>query len=118
MTASFVGDEDRKYVHSERFPINFRALIVGAIGCGKTCLLKRLLFEHNLLNYDKLYVFARTLYQPQYQVLRAGMENELSKEDIIRLLNSLQIIKCHETTIDEVANGLRIDNDVIILMLN
>ena len=44
----------------------------------------RLLLEHNLLNYNKLYVFARTLYQPQYQILRAGMENELSKQDIIQ----------------------------------
>ena len=83
MTASYVGDEDKKYVHSVRFPIDFRALIVGASGCGKTSLLMRLLLEHNLLNYDNLYVFARTLYQPQYQVLRAGMENELPKEDII-----------------------------------
>ena len=63
----------------------------------------RLPLEHNLLNYNKLYVFARTLYQPQYQILRAGMENELHKEDIIQLLNSQQIIKCEEMSIDEVA---------------
>jgi len=84
MTAIYVGGEDRKYVHSERLPIDCRALIVGASGCGKTCLLIRLLLEHNLLNYDKLYVFARTLYQPQYQILRTGIENRLSKEDIIQ----------------------------------
>ena len=111
MAAIYVGDEDRKHVHSDRFPIDFRALLVGASGCGKTCLLMRLLLEHNLLNYNKLYVFARTLYQPQYQILRAGMENELPKEDIIQLLNSQKIIKCEETSIDEVAKGLRIDND-------
>jgi len=107
----YVGDEDRKYVHSDRFPIDFRALLVGASGCGKACLLMRLLLEHNLLNYNKLYVFARTLYQPQYQTRRAGMENELPKQDIIQLLNSQQIIKCEETSIDEVAKGLRIDNN-------
>ena len=39
------------------------------------------------------------------------MENELPKEDIIQLLNSQKIIKCEETSIDEVAKGLRIDND-------
>ena len=111
MTAMYVGDEDRKHVHSNRFPIDFRALLVGASGCGKTCLLMRLLLEHNVLNYNKLYVFARTLYQPQYQILRAGMENELPKEDIIQLLNSQQVIKCEKTTIDEVAKALRIDND-------
>ena len=52
----YVGDENREHVHSARFPIDFRALIVGASGCGKTCLLMRLLLEDNLLNYDKLYI--------------------------------------------------------------
>jgi len=107
----YVGDENKEHVHSTRFPIDFRALIVGTSGCGKTCLLMRLLLEDNLLNYDKLYVFARTLYQPQYQILRAGMENGLPKEDIIKLLNSQQIIKCHETRIEEIAKALRIDNE-------
>jgi len=109
MTDIYVGDKERKYVHSDRLPIDFRALIVGASGCGKTCLLMRLLLEHNLLIFYKLYVFARTLYQPQYQVLKVGMEN--GQEDIVQLLNSQQIIKCHETTISEVGKGLRIDND-------
>ena len=40
------------------------------------------------------------------------MENGLPKEDIVHLLNSQQVIKCHETTISEVGKGLRIDNDV------
>jgi len=39
------------------------------------------------------------------------MENRLSKEDIIQLLKSQQLIKCHETSIDKVAKGLRIDSD-------
>ena len=100
MTAMYVSDVDRKYVHSDRFPIDFRALLVGASGCGKTCLLMRLLLQHNLLNYNKLYVFARKLYRyRKYQILRAGMENELPKQDIIQLLNSQQIIKCEETSI-------------------
>jgi len=85
MADIYVGDEERKYVHFDRPLIDFRALFVGASRCGKTCLLIRLLLEHNLLNYDKLYVFARTLYQPQYQVLKVGMENGLPKEHIVQL---------------------------------
>ena len=104
----YVGDEERKYIHSF---IDFTALIVGASGCKKPCLLMRLLLEHNLLNYDKLYVFARTLYQQQYQVLKVGMENGLPKDDIVQLLHSQWVIECHETTISEVGKGLRIDND-------
>ena len=75
----YVGDEEQKQVHSKEFPKNFRMLIVGESGCGKTCLLMRLLLQPGLLNYDKLYVFAKSLYQTQYQVLKAGLENRLPK---------------------------------------
>ena len=107
----FVGDEKKNYTHANYFPDNFRMLIVGSSGCGKTCLLMRLLLEPNLLNYDKLYIFARSLYQTQYQVLKAGLENNLPKEDIIKLLNSTEICKELGSSIEEVAKGLEIDNE-------
>ena len=46
------------HTHHTRFPFNFRMLIVGSSGAGKTALLVRLLLEPYLLNYDKLLVFA------------------------------------------------------------
>jgi len=39
----YVGDEEQPQVHSDVFPKNFRMLIIGESGCGKTCLLMRLL---------------------------------------------------------------------------
>jgi len=47
-----------------QYTINFRMLIVGSSGSGKTTILMKLLLEKGLINYDKLYIFARSLYQP------------------------------------------------------
>jgi len=43
-------------VHAPCLPNNFRMLIVGASGMGKTTLLMKLLLEKHFLNYDKLYI--------------------------------------------------------------
>jgi len=63
--------------HNPCLPNNFSLLTVGASGTGKTSLLMRLLLENNLLNYDKLYIFAKSLYQSEYRVIQAGFENKL-----------------------------------------
>ena len=63
---NFFYNDHKEKVHSEAFPENFRMLIVGQSGSGKTTLLMKLLLEPNLLNYDKLYIFARSLHQPEY----------------------------------------------------
>jgi len=50
-------------------------LSVAMSGAGKTALLMKMLLNSDLLNFEKLYVFAKSLYQPEYQVLRAGLKN-------------------------------------------
>lgn len=72
--------------HAECIPHSFRALIVGPSGSGKTSLLMRLLLEDDMLNYDKLYVFAKSLYQPEYQVLKAGLSNNIPKNMITKVM--------------------------------
>ena len=47
-------------------------LIVGSSGCGKTYVLMKLLLDDDLLNYDKLHMFAKCLYPPEYQILQEG----------------------------------------------
>jgi len=74
--------------HAPCLPINFRLLIIGASGSGKTSLLMKLLLYEGLINYDKLYIFARSLYQPEYRVIQAGFENKLSKSNMLKLLNA------------------------------
>jgi len=79
--------------HASCVPINFRMLIVGASGQGKTTLLMKLLLHKGLINYDKLYIFAKSLYQPKYRVIQAGFENKLSKSYMLKLLNAGDKIK-------------------------
>jgi len=74
--------------HNACLPSNFRMLIVGASGSGKTTLLMKLLLQKHLINYDKLYIFAKSLYQNEYRVLLAGIENKLSKSNMLKLLNA------------------------------
>jgi GTPase SAR1 family protein len=65
--------------HNQATPPSFRMLIVGASGMGKTSLVMRLLLEKELLNYDKLYVFSKLLYEPEYLVLINGFKYGLTK---------------------------------------
>ena len=45
----------------------FRMLICGPRGCGKTNTLMHML--HQLLYYDKIYLFSKNLEQPKYREL-------------------------------------------------
>src|SRR5271155_1300926 len=78
--------------HSNMVPDSFRALIVGKSGCGKTSLLMRMLLEDGLLDYNKLTIFGRSLHQPEYQILKAGLEKSSSKDLIIEILNRNKMI--------------------------
>ena len=78
--------------HANCIPDSFRMLIVGRSGCGKTSLLMRLLLEPHLLDYNKLFIFGRSLHQKEYQILKAGFENSLTKELIIQILKHNDMI--------------------------
>jgi len=86
-------------------------LIVGQSGAGKTAMLMRFLLTSALLNYDKLYVFARSLHQAEYQCLMDGFENKLHKLDIQDMLGVGDLIRKKKSSIKEVAVGLREHND-------
>ena len=70
----------------------------------------KLLLEDNYLNYKKLYIFARSLYQPEYKCLIAGIQNKLPKSDILEILNAGNKILKNESSIEELAYGLSLDN--------
>uniref|UniRef100_A0A1I7WGC7 ATP-binding protein n=1 Tax=Heterorhabditis bacteriophora TaxID=37862 RepID=A0A1I7WGC7_HETBA len=67
------------------FPNRLRGCIIGKSGCGKTNLLMNLLLDGNsedYLDYNNLYIFSTTLFQPCYQALINGFENGLSKKKL------------------------------------
>ena len=68
-------------------PKSIRGLIVGKSGCGKTTLLLNLLLRPGWLDYDNLCVFRKSLFQPEYQILKKAFEESLPKERILELFN-------------------------------
>ena len=87
-----VADLSWNEVISKRFnnpllPRSIRGIIVGKSGCGKTTLLRNLLLRPGWLDYDNLFVFGKSLFQPEYRILKKAFEENLPKECILRLFN-------------------------------
>ena len=87
-----IADLSWNEVISERFnhpllPRSIRGIIVGKSGCGKTTLLLNLLLRPGWLDYDNLFVFGKSLFQPEYRILKKAFEENLPKECILRLFN-------------------------------
>ena len=111
MAAKYYWNSTKTKNHSDMFPESFRALIIGQSGSGKTSVLLRMLLEDNLLDYNKLFVFGRSLHQPEYQILKAGFENRLPKSCIVDILKYNALINDFEDKPENVAAGLGQDLD-------
>ena len=75
-------------------PTNIRGLIVGKSSCGKTTLLLNLLLQPGWLDYDHLYVFGRSLHQSEYQILKKGLTDGLTKQQVANIfLHQAQLKK-------------------------
>ena len=87
-----IADLSWNEVISKRFnnpllPRSIRGIIVGKLGCGKTMLLLNLLLRPGWLDYDNLCVFGKSLFQPEYRILKKAFKENLPKESILRLFN-------------------------------
>ena len=69
------------------FPKSIRGIIIEKSGCGKTTLLLNLLLRSGWLDYNNLCVFGKSLFQPEYKILKTAFEENLPKEYILRLFN-------------------------------
>ena len=70
------------------FPRSIRGLIVGKSGSGKTTLLLNFLLSPGWLDYNNLLVFGKSLFQPEYQILKKALEEQLPKEAFLRFFNN------------------------------
>ena len=62
-------------------PSSMRAVIVGSSSCGKTVLLLNLLLSDSL-DYNRLYIYARSLFQEQYRLIIKGFQKGFSKSQL------------------------------------
>ena len=82
-----------KRFNNPLLPRSIRGIIVGKSGCGKTTLLLNLLLRCGWLDYDNLFAFGKSLFQPEYRILKKAFEEELLKEYILRLFNMREEIQ-------------------------
>ena len=92
-----IADLSWNEVTSKRFnhpllPRSIRGIIVGKSGCGKTLLLN-LLLRPGWPDYDNLYVIGKSLFQPEYGILKKAFEENLPKERILDLFNTRDEIR-------------------------
>ena len=93
-----IADLSWNEVTSKRFnrpllPKSIRGIIVGKSGCGKMTLLLNLSLRPGWLNYDNLYVFGKSFFQPEYRTLQKAFEENLLKERILDLFNAIDEIR-------------------------
>ena len=77
-----------KRFNNSVFPGSIRGLIVSKSGCGKTTLLLNFLLRPGWLDYNNLIVFGKSLFQPEYRILKKALEEQLPKEAILRLFDN------------------------------
>lgn len=73
-----------RFNHDPSIPNNFRCIVVGSSGSGKTFRVFNMLLRPGYLDYDTLHIFSPTIYQDEYKLLIAGFQNKLNKEDIVQ----------------------------------
>ena len=91
-------------------------MIIGKSGCGKTTLLINLLLRPCWLDYNNINSFCKSLFQPEYHILKKALEEKLPKEVIIRLFENQNEITdlgiSPISVVKEMAKNIRDNSDV------
>ena len=82
------NENQSKRCNHTLLPKGIRGLIIGKSGCGKTTLVINLLLRPCWLDYNNINIFGKSLFQPEYHILKKAFEEKLRKEVIIRLLEN------------------------------
>ena len=91
-------------------------MIIGKSGCGKTTLLINLLLRPGWLDYNNINICGKSLFQPEYHILKKAFEEKVPKEVIIRLLENQNEITDLSVSpisvVEEMAKNIRGKSDV------
>ena len=97
-------------------------MIIGKFGCGKTTLLINLLIRLGWLYYNTINIFDKSLFQPEYHILKKAFENKLPKDVIIRLFENQNEITdlgvSFISILEEMAKEIRDKSDVACNVIN
>lgn len=66
---------DRRRRHGKLLPDSIRCLIAGPSNCGKTNLMICLLEDENMLRFQNVYLYSKSLHQPKYVYLKQVLES-------------------------------------------
>ena len=97
-------------------PKGISGFIIGKSGCGITTLLINLLIRPGWLDYNNINIFGKSLFLPEYHILKKAFEEKLLKEVIIRLFENQNEITdlgiSPISFVQEVAKDIRDKSDV------
>ena len=94
-------------------------MIIGKSGCGKATLLINLLLRPGWLDYNKINIFGKSLFQIEYHILKKDFEEKLPKEIIIRLFENqneiIDLLISPISIVDEMAKEITDKSDVVCI---
>ena len=92
-------------------------MIIGKSRCGKTTLLINLLLRPGWLHYNNINIFGKSVFQPEYHILKKAFEEKLPKDVIIRLFENQNEITylgiSPISVVEEMAKDIRDKSDVV-----
>ena len=97
-------DEKTKFNNADFLPKSIRGLLIGTSDCGKTTLLFKLLLGTNILDYNNLFIFSKSLNQKEYELLIEGFKHHLTKEMIRGMFENQNEFK--DTRISDICYGI------------
>ncbi len=101
-------DKENERDNHPLLPRAIRAIVVGSSGCGKTCWMLNALVNPKdyPLDYNRMYVFGNALQQMEYRIIKAALDQNLTKKDICDLFKKKQFLRENRLDVFQVIKSI------------